>query len=99
MIIHLPQLVEGAGYQIVRLRAAPVDRDWVEPVARAIHDRYLARRAEDGQDEADSAIPWEELERQAPGLEPGAGRRHHHQAGVDRLSCRPRCTGGAGSTA
>ena len=62
MIIHLPQLVEGAGYQIVRLRAAPVDRDWVEPVARAIHDRYLARRAEDGQDEADSAIPWEELD-------------------------------------
>ena len=62
MIIHLPQLVEGAGYQIVRLRAAPIDRDWVEPVARAIHDRYLARRAEDGQDEADSAIPWEELD-------------------------------------
>jgi Trk K+ transport system NAD-binding subunit len=62
MIIHLPELVEGAGYQIVRLRAAPVDQGWVEPVARAIHDRYLARRAEDGQDEPDSAIHWEELD-------------------------------------
>ena len=62
MVIRLPALVEGAGYQIVRLRASPVDPSWVEPVARAIHARYLARRAEDGQDEPDSAVAWEDLD-------------------------------------
>ncbi|MFL6206159.1 MAG: RyR domain-containing protein [Acidimicrobiales bacterium] len=61
MIANLPRLVEEAGYRIVRLNALDPDRRWMEPVARAIHERYLVRRDDDGQGSPDSALPWEDL--------------------------------------
>jgi hypothetical protein len=59
-ILNLPELIEAAGYQIVRLHAPGVDDRWMEAVAQAIHERYLVRRAEDGH-EPDSVVAWEEL--------------------------------------
>ena len=61
MIIGLPRLVEDAGYQIVRLSGSDSGSGWIEPVARAIHESYLVRRAEDGQRRPESARGWEDL--------------------------------------
>jgi hypothetical protein len=61
MIISLPGLIEEAGYQIVRFGAPGTDRPWMEPVAQAIHERYLVRRADDGQSAPESAMTWEDL--------------------------------------
>jgi hypothetical protein len=61
MIISLPGLVEDAGYQIVRLHAPGADRRWMERAAQAIHERYLVRRAEDGDGAPESALAWEDL--------------------------------------
>ena len=58
-----PSLLDAAGYRIVRLRAgAGRPGDWVEAAARAIHEQYLSRRAEDGRSAAASARPWAELD-------------------------------------
>jgi len=62
LIENLPGLVQDAGYQIVRIRAAPADVAWLEPVARAIHERYLLRRTEDGQGEPASSVAWDDLD-------------------------------------
>ena len=61
MIISLPGLIEDAGYRIVRLNAPGPDRRWMEPVAKAIHERYLLRRAEDEQRAPESALAWQDL--------------------------------------
>ena len=61
MIISLPGLIVDAGYQIARLGAPGSDRLWMELVAQAIHERYLVRRAEDGQSAPESALVWESL--------------------------------------
>ena len=77
--------VEEAGYEIIRIRVGPTDTDWVEPVARAIHEQYLTKRAADGQPSA-GGVPWEQLDE-------GLRRSNRAQAGdIERkllsIGCR-----------
>jgi hypothetical protein len=60
IVESIPEVVEQAGYRIVRVRPPAEEEPWIEPVARAIHDHYRTARGT-GSTGA-STRPWDELD-------------------------------------